>query len=241
MIFTELLITCTLSINVKIKKMYCQIVLVTRVPYLLAKKVTHLEYEDITLGTVMTHPSVLDIKCVKYYSNQTWQKVMAQARIMAICAMRPWPLRCDCGSRSWTTTVWNIRTQLDSKKLWPRHWFSQCVYCDLVLKRYDCGPRSWHSFGLWTTILWNIIQIQHNSSDLRPGQELWLRMQCDLGDMTLGPDHDTSLDHGQQLREILYRSNITVGSYCPNNKYSYACSVTLTLEIWPRVQVMTHF
>ena len=35
-------------------------------------------------------------------------------------------------------------------------------------------------------------------------------MHCDLdlGDMTLGQGHDTLLCHGQQLREILSRSNM---------------------------------
>ena len=37
----------------------------------------------------------------------------------------------------------------------------------------------------------------------------WVCVHCDLGlsDMTLGQGHDTPLGHGQQLCEIMYRSN----------------------------------
>ena len=66
--------------------------------------------------------------------------------------------------------------------------------CDLDLgDNYDLGSRSWHTIGSWTTIVWNIIQIQHGS------QDLW-------------PDKD----------------------------FGYVCTVTLTLEIWHWLKVMTH-
>ena len=38
--------------------------------------------------------------------------------------------------------------------LWPWPW------------RYDLGSKSWHTLGSWTTIVWNIIQIQHGSEEL---------------------------------------------------------------------------
>ena len=40
-------------------------------------------------------------------------------------------------------------------------------------------------------------------------------MHCDLelGDMTLGQDHDTPLGHRQRLCEILSSSNMAVRSY----------------------------
>ena len=43
----------------------------------------------------------------------------------------------------------------------------------------------------------------------------WVRAHCDLdfGDMTFGQIHNTLLGHGQQLCEILYRSNLAVRSY----------------------------
>ena len=34
--------------------------------------------------------------------------------------------------------------------------------------------------------------------------------------MTMGQGHDTSVGHGQQLCEILSRSNLAVKSYCPD-------------------------
>ena len=72
-------------------------------------------------------------------------------------------------------------------------------------------------------------------------------MHCDLGDMTLGQGHDTSLvdlddmtlgqghdtplGHGEQLCEILSRSNLAVRSYGPDMDFQYMCIVTLTMEI----------
>ena len=49
--------------------------------------------------------------------------------------------------------------------------------------------------------------------------------------MTLGQGHDTPLGHGQQLSEILSRSNLAVRSYGPDTDFQYVCTVTLTLEI----------
>ena len=40
--------------------------------------------------------------------------------------------------------------------------------------------------------------------------------------------------------EILSRSNLVVRSYGPDMDLRYVCTVTLTLEIWPWVKVMTH-
>ena len=57
--------------------------------------------------------------------------------------------------------------------------------------------------------------------------------------MTLGQGHDTPLAHGQQLCEIS-RSNMAVRSYGPDTDFGYVCTVTLTLEVRPWVNVMTH-
>ena len=53
----------------------------------------------------------------------------------------------------------------------------------------------------------------------------------DLGGITLGQGHDTPLGHGEQLCEILSRSNLAVRSYGPDTDFQYMCTVTLTLEI----------
>ena len=98
---------------------------------------------------VMTHPSVISNKWVKYYPDPTWQwGVMARTWISSMCALWTWP------------------------------W------------RYDLGSRSWH---------------------------------------TLGP--------GQQLCEILSRSNLAVRGYGPDTDFQYVCTVTLTLEIWPCIVI----
>ena len=90
--------------------------------------------------------------------------------------------------------------------------------------------------------MWNIIQIQFGSEELWPGHGFSIYVHCDLdlGDMTLGQGHDTPLGHGQQLCEIPSRSNLAVRSHGPDKDFRYVSTVTLTLEIWPWVKVMTH-
>ena len=70
----------------------------------------------------------------------------------------------------------------------------------------------------------------------------WACVHCDheLGVMTLGQGHDTSFGHRQWVCEILSRSNLTVRWYGPDTDFRYMCTVTLTLEIWQWIKVMTH-
>ena len=49
--------------------------------------------------------------------------------------------------------------------------------------------------------------------------------------MTLDQGHDTPLGHGQQLCEILSRSNLAVRSYGPDMDLQCMCTGSLTLEI----------
>ena len=111
--------------------------------------------------------------------------------------------------------------------LWPWPWI------------YDLKSRSWHTLESWITIVWNIIHIQHGSEELWPGNRFWVCVHCDLGDMTLGQVHDTSMGHGQKLCEILSRSDMAVRSYGAGTDFRYVCTVTLTLEVWHWVKVMT--
>ena len=62
----------------------------------------------------------------------------------------------------------------------------------------------------------------------------------DLGDITLDQGHDTPLGQGQHVCEILFRSKLAVRSYGPETDFGYVCTVTLTLEIWHWVKVMSH-
>ena len=148
----------------------------------------------------MTHPSVIDNKCVKYYPDPTWQwgVVCSDTGFRYICTVtlifeiwssvkvmtHPWVMDNNC-VKYYPDPTW--------QELWPGHGFSVYVHCDL-----------------------------------------------DLGDMTFGQGHDTPLGHGQQLCEISSRSNLAVRSYGPDTDFQYVCTVTLTLEIWPWVKVMTH-
>ena len=45
--------------------------------------------------------------------------------------------------------------------------------------------------------------------------------------MILGQGHDTPLGYGQQLHEILSRSNLAVRSYGLDTDFQYVCTVTL--------------
>ena len=69
---------------------------------------------------------------------------------------------------------------------------------------------------------------------------LCVHFDLDLRGMTLTKFGAKPLGHGQQLWEILSRSNIAVRSYGPDTEFGYVCTVTLTLEIWPWVKVITH-
>ena len=96
-----------------------------------------------------------------------------------------------------------------------------------------------------TLAVWYIIKIQFGSEELWLGHGflvLGMLMHCDLDikGMTLGQGHATPLGHGQKMAEILSGSNLAVRSYGPDTDLGYVCTVTLTLEIWPLVKVMTN-
>ena len=88
---------------------------------------------------------------------------------------------------------------------------------------------------------WNIIQIQLRSEELWSGQGFSINVHCDidLGYMTMTQGNDTPLGYGQQVCEILSRSNLAARSYSPDTDLGM-CTVTLNLEICPSVKVMTH-
>ena len=49
--------------------------------------------------------------------------------------------------------------------------------------------------------------------------------------MTLGYDHVMLLGRGQQLNEMLSRSNLTVRSFGSDSDLMYVCTVKLILEM----------
>ena len=106
-------------------------------------------------------------------------------------------------------------------------------------RRYDLGLRSLHILGSWTTIVWNI-QIKHGSKKLWSGHGFWVCVRYDLhfGDMTLDQGHGTSLGHGQQLCEILSRSNIAVRAMARTGIFGmwalwpWICRYHLGLRSW---------
>ena len=81
-------------------------------------------------------------------------------------------------------------------------------------------------------------QIQHNISELWPGQELLRCVQCDLdlGDMNADKGHDMLL--GSWTTIVWYIIQVQLHSG-PDNEFSYVCIVALTLEMLPVVKVIT--
>ena len=68
---------------------------------------------------------------------------------------------------------------------------------------------------------------------------IFVMFELDTRDMNLSQGHDTSLGHGQWECEILSRSNFAVRSNGPDTDFRYVYTVTLTLEIWLSVKLMT--
>ena len=91
--------------------------------------------------SVITHPWVMENKCVRYYPYPTRQwGVITRTWILGMWALWHWPWKYDLGSRSWhtlgswTTIVWNIiQIKLSSEALWSGHRFSVYVLCDFDL------------------------------------------------------------------------------------------------------------
>ena len=75
--------------------------------------------------------------------------------------------------------------------------------------------------------MWNIIQIQNDIKEVLSGYWAWVCVQFDHGieDMTLNESHDTSLDHGTQMCEIICKSNMSVRRYSPDIDFGYVCII----------------
>ena len=149
---------------------------------------------------------------------------MSWTRILAMCELWLWHLRYKLASRSWhtlgfrSTIVWNIiQIQLSSKKLWHGHEFLAMWALWPWPWRCDLGQVMTHS---WVKVNNHVkyCPIQLSSKKLYPRQgfKLCVHYVLDLGDMTLGQCNDTPLGWGQQLCEILSRSNLAVRSCGPN-------------------------
>ena len=71
--------------------------------------------------------------------------------------------------------------------------------------------------------------MQHGNEELWPEHRfcVCVHYDLDIGGMTLGQGHDTPLGHGQQLCEVLSRSNMAVRSYGLDTDFGYVCTVTL--------------
>ena len=155
--------------------------------------------------------------------------------LLCMCALLPWPWRYDLGQGHDTSLGHGHQLCEISRPNWRWGVMARARILGMCVlwpwnKRYNLGSRSWHTLGSWTIIMWNIIQIQFGSEELWSGHGFSVYVHCDLdlGDMTLGQDHDTPFGHGQQLCEILSRSNKAVRSYGPDTDLKYVRTVTLT-------------
>ena len=93
--------------------------------------------------------------CVKYLISRASmavriEEVISRTQILAMCAIWPWTLRYDLGSRSWqtltqwATNVWNImQTRLGGKKLGPGHnvkrWKERKIDRQLLSRTHRCA------------------------------------------------------------------------------------------------------
>ena len=125
---------------------------------------------------------------------------------------------------------------------WPGHrFFVYARSVNLTLETRRCVKAVTHPWAMEN----NCVKYYPASTlqfRLWPGHRSWASVYCDLdlADMTLGQGHCTSFVHGKYLCEILSKSNMALRSYGPNTDFGYVCTVTLTLEIWPWIEVMTH-
>ena len=119
--------------------------------------------------------------------------------VLGVCVLWPSPRRNDLWSRSWHPWVMDnnyVRYNLDPTWQWRvmarTHILSMCALWHWFW-RYDLGQSSGLTFGSWTTIVWNIIQIELWREELWSGHRFSVCVHCDLvlGDMTLRQGHDT--------------------------------------------------
>ena len=180
--------------------------------------------------------------CVKYDPHPGFPRKVARKQIFAVCELWHWPWQYDPELKSQKLCVkyhpdptWQLRNLESDTE------FGYVCTVTLSLEIWPWVNVMRHP-GDQTTVLCNIIQIQHGSEGLRPGHGLWECVQCDidLWDMTFGQGHYTPLDHGQQLCKILSRSKLTVRSFGQDIDFGYVCNVTLTLEMWPWFKVITY-
>ena len=60
-------------------------------------------------------------------------------------------------------------------ELWAGHSEILVMYVHILWPwQYDLRSRSWHTLRQWTTIVWNIIQIQHGSEELWSRHGFWM-------------------------------------------------------------------
>ena len=90
--------------------------------------------------------------------DMTWVKVMTYPWVMDDNCVKYYP------DPTWQWGVMALTRILGMCALWPRPW------------RYDIGSRSWHTLGSWTTIVWNIIQME------QVGTKLWPATRCEQTD-----------------------------------------------------------
>ena len=119
---------------------------------------------------------------------------------------------------SWTTIEWNtciIQIQHGNEELWPGHRYWVCVHCDLGLEDMTLGLGYDTCTPLDHGHQWREISRSNMAVKLWSAPGIWVCVHCDLDlwDMTLVQGHDTPLDHGQQLSEILSRSDNGVRRY----------------------------
>ena len=175
---------------------------------------------------------------------------MGWTPILFMCILWPWPWKYTIIWRSWhiigswTAIVWNIiEIQHDSKELWPRHRFCLCVYCNLGLGDMFQGLTnrfSYHLSDIYFSL--SVIKLCTRKPLARPREALapGVGQWDSSAPVSLGQGYDIPWSLGQQFCEILSRSNMAITRCELLRMCALSATVTFNLEIWPRVEVMTH-
>ena len=144
-----------------------------------------------------------------------------------MCALRSWPLRDMTLSQDHDTPLdqWQQLCEILSQSNLAVRSYDPDVYfayvCSVALALeihvWPCVKVMTHPWYPYPT---------NGSKELWPGHGLWVCVHCDLdlGDVTLGQAHDTTLGHGQQLCEIISRSNLAVRLW-PGQKFLGMCAL----------------
>ena len=132
-----------------------------------------------------------------------------------------------------------IEIQLDSEDVWRRHGF---VYVYTVTVNLEVWP--WINFMTHPWVMENNCEKYNPDQKWQWGVIARTRMldMCTLWPWPRWYDLRSRSWHTLWVMDndrVIFRSSMAMWSYGPDTDFGYMCTMTLTLEIWPWVKVMT--